>query len=197
MPSASAAARRPNGGGAERIQVGKTSEREGRLPGSSPRFDLRRRMVGGAARRRGGGARRGQQWWPRRKSLNRPGNNSSRHGMGRSGVGARLHGSGCAESKRSGEGRSTQSSAAARARLCATRTRGRRRAKRNRRRHREGSRASARIRAALGRRGRARLPTRGRARRRPRWRYGRRGTVSSTGGALFARLNDFSPSLTS
>ena len=29
-----------------------------------------------------------------------------------------------------------------------------------------------------------------------RW-YGRRGTVSSTGGALFARLNDFSPSLTS
>ena len=44
---------------------------------------------------------------------------------------------------------------------------------------------------------RARLPTRGRARRRPRRRYGRRGTVSSTGGALFARLNDFSPSLTS
>ena len=28
-------------------------------------------------------------------------------------------------------------------------------------------------------------------------RYGRRGTVSSTGGALFARLKDFSPSLTS
>src|SRR6185312_9582326 len=35
---------------------------------------------------------------------------------------------------------------------------------------------------------RARLPTRGRARRRPQRRYGRRGTVSSTGGTLFARL---------
>ena len=47
------------------------------------------------------------------------------------------------------------------------------------------------------RRGRARLPTRGRARRRPRRRYGRRGTVSSTGEALFDRLNNFSSSLTS
>ena len=99
-----------------RIWVGNRSGSRRRPQLSSPWVDLgRRRPRRGSSTARGGV--RGDGNGGRSSAARfRPGNDSSRHGMERSGVGARLRSSWCDESRRGGEPWPARRTAATRAR---------------------------------------------------------------------------------
>ena len=192
----SAAARRPNGGGAAWIRLGKKSRSSSRPRGSLPGIDFARKKAGRGSPTEG--AKLGAE-------LDEGSNGGRRLGLTSAGVGHGRARGGMEELRgevaqlgvrRIEVGRRGLAGATSDgdfARFCSL----------------ELDLAQRKEEGGWGRHGKlrgvrerrrvasARLPTRGRARRRPRRRYGRRGTVSSTEGALFVHLNDFSPSLTS